>query len=421
MRHILTRTVGIFIILIIGSLLGGILFVSRTPSADTTTTVTPTKTGEDIGSPTTQPEMPPTDQTQTDLLTTNGESLKFIYSELTAESIDIWATEVLHPEQQELLLSIPRHAGFGIRAALSHDQTKIAYTTQPPNVGDNRYLAELWVLDINTQQTQKLAEQVHIGRYMHYPLWSPDDRWIAFDRQTSVDFPYEQDIAVVNVQTGEDITLVSKSSINTDESSANYMTLVDWDPNENSLYYKQMNEGQAELWRINVPQNHSGEYINTITDDGARCYFISPKGQFLLCSTIQSSNEIIVVVSTNKKETPIMLDNLPYEFSTPIWNTDGTGIIYGFPAQGDQEAGIQSIQTDIGVTASIHTFQFDKSEKFAPRSWSPDEQWLAGYLISEEGRTLAIVDPDGQLMTRLADREGREFIGWLTKDMNESK
>ncbi|NOK71254.1 MAG: hypothetical protein GFH25_541294n1, partial [Chloroflexi bacterium AL-N10] len=177
----------------------------------------------------------------------------------------------------------------------------------------------------------------------------------------------------------------------------------------------------AELWRINVPQNHSGEYINTITDDGARCYFISPKGQFLLCSTIQSSNEIIVVVSTNKKETPIMLDNLPYEFSTPIWNTDGTGIIYGFPAQGDQEAGIQSIQTDIGVTASIHTFQFDKSEKFAPRSWSPDEQWLAGYLISEEGRTLAIVDPDGQLMTRLADREGREFIGWLTKDMNESK
>ena len=93
-------------------------------------------------------------------------------------------------------------------------------------------------------QDQLLATQVDIGRFVNYPLWSPDDQWIAFSRQTASEPPFVQTINALSLATGQELTLVSA-----DDST--WLWPLDWSPDGRYFSYFRGTH-RAALWRLGL-------------------------------------------------------------------------------------------------------------------------------------------------------------------------
>ena len=74
-----------------------------------------------------------------------------------------------------MLFTISDPQRFGIRAGISYDETRIAYTVLPSDRSLDPFAADLRLANMDGSQDQLLATQVDIGRFVNYPLWSPDD------------------------------------------------------------------------------------------------------------------------------------------------------------------------------------------------------------------------------------------------------
>ena len=341
--------------------------------------------------------------------------LKIVYSEFQPDKITVWAASVSDPTKRHALFSVERHWGAGIRASLSHDQKQIAYTAHSAEGGDGRYAAELWVTDVDNPQQRKLASQVDSGRYMNYPLWSPDNRWIVFDRKTALEPPYEQTIAFVDIQTGQETILVKASIADLEEEIINSIYPLDWSPDGRYFYYKKGYSGHVELWRVDVTQGNSTEYVGVITEDGLpRCYFFSPGGQRLLCTILRrdSAQNTVVLVPVGFGQVETLITGISEYAADPFWDSSGQGVTLSLPSKANQRAEIRMIGLDKRLA---QTFALPIQGDVAPRSWSPDGQWLAMYRGAEADGDLLLVSRDAMQVHNLSPAGGLEVIGWITR------
>ncbi|MDZ4278267.1 MAG: hypothetical protein U1B78_03915, partial [Dehalococcoidia bacterium] len=94
-----------------------------------------------------------------------------VFSELGLEADTIWAAGPDNPSERAELARVQHAPGFGISPSLSPDGARIAYTAVAPNVvaAGPDAPAELWVLDIETGATTRLAEGVDL---QITPVWS---------------------------------------------------------------------------------------------------------------------------------------------------------------------------------------------------------------------------------------------------------
>ncbi|NOZ04856.1 MAG: hypothetical protein GXP41_00680 [Chloroflexi bacterium] len=317
--------------------------------------------------------------------------------------------------------------GFGINAALSHDGQKIAYAAIPSNVGYKEEAAELWVINLNGKGRHRLAGLVDIGRWVNYPLWSPDDHQIAIIRQVSEtppqasSFPYTQTISIMDIHTGEEIPLVEANIKSPKEEHTQWIYPLDWSPDGRYFFYQQGTNGHVELWRADV-FSHSHEYVNTISELGQgapACYFFSPKGQWLLCSNLirrkpPQYGVFLVPSGAGQVKTLIRSDSGETGYYNPIWSPDGQEVTVNVPPQANQQAELRSINIS---TKQSRSFAFSAEGFFIPRSWSPDGRWLAAQKYPKPGGDLYIIDRNGTTIYRIPASGAIDIIGWLSGDL----
>ncbi|MBL7183112.1 MAG: PD40 domain-containing protein [Anaerolineae bacterium] len=367
-----------------------------TPVPTDTPTVTPAVPGTPTAVPTPAGPLPP--------------GPKVVYKEYLQGAITLWAASAVNPELRRILTMIDDPSQFGVQVNLSYDETKIAYTALPPRRGYNHFAAELYLASLDGSQHRMLASQVDIGGFVNYPIWSPDDRSIAFRRQTAEDPPYTQMIAMVNVETGEERTLVSADD-------TTWLWPLDWSPDGRYLYYIR-GTVHSELWRVDITQGNTTEYVQLIWEGAApRCYFLSPDGQWLLCTVLEARNPpryAVILVPTGPGQVEIIITGASDELYNPIWHPSGQEVTVNLPPQANEQAELRTINVQ---TRHERAIAFAEERIFVPRAWSPDGQWVAVQKFPGTNRDLLLIRHNGAQVHRISTPGGLEFIGWLSNDL----
>jgi Tol biopolymer transport system component len=347
--------------------------------------------------------------------------LKVVYQEYRQGVITVSAASVITPELRTVLAKVEVSPQSGGRVSLSRDGTKIAYTVLPDGNGNNLSNAELWVIDLSTSLRQKLTSRVDLGRYVDYPIWSPDNQWIAFDRQTAILPPFTQTIAVVNVVSGEERTLHSADD-------TTWQWLLEWSPDSRYLYYV-LGMAPAQLWRLDVVQG-SAQLVGPIPGVKGmmpRCYYISPDGQYLLCTVLEkqapASYSVIIVPTTESSQTEVIASGGTEDRYNPIWGpgtqavTINSALMDGQPAE-LQRISIQDRQISVIAQASQSLLGIANGI-FEPEGWSPDGQWIAAgrFPESEPGGMLVLINTNGSQVRRISAQGALQLLGWTSAEL----
>ena len=384
----------------------------QTPTPPETPTVVPTPPAT---------VTPPTPSTPTAVPTPSGPlppGPKVVYAETAPDgTLTFWAASAVNPERRRMLTTADP-ARFGVNATLSHDGSWIAYSFTPTN---NRLAAELWVVRLDGTERKRLTSGIDVGRYVNYPIWSPDDRYLAFRRQVyrqaGKTFPYDQIISIIDVHTEEEISLVEMPVSNLEEDYRLWISPLDWSPDSRYLYYQLGATGHVELWRVNI-LNRSSEYIGTIAEGGApRCYFLSQDGQWLLCTNQvvrKPPQYAVILVPTGPGQIKTIISGASDELYNPIWHPSGQEITVNLPPQADEQAELRTINVQ---TRHERAITFAEEGFFIPRAWSPDGQWVAVQKFPGTNRALLLISYDGVQIHRILTAGGLEFIGWFSGDL----
>ena len=345
---------------------------------------------------------------------------KVVYAETAPDgAITFWAVSAVNPERRRMLTTADP-ARFGVHATLSPDGNWIAYTFTPTN---DRFAAELWVVGLDGTGRKRLASGIDVGRYVNYPIWSPDDHHVAVIREvfeTSPQlspFPYTQTISLINIDTGEETPLVKAHVPSIEEEARRNIFPLDWSPDGRFLYYRLGATDHVELWRVDAI-THTREYVNTISEQGApRCYFLSPDGQWLLCTVLETRDPpqyAVALVPTGPGQIEALIGGAHDALYNPIWHPGGQEVTIVLPPQASEQARLQTINVQSRARSTIAVAE---EGVFVPRAWSPDGRWLAVQKFPETYRSLFLLSFDGAQIQQIQTTGGIEVIGWITADL----
>ncbi len=329
---------------------------------------------------------------------------KVVYEEHTAGKRTIWAASADNLSLRHILATIDDPAQFGTQESLSHDGRKIAYTVLPAG-SHNRDNADLWVIDLVSSQRRKLASKVDIGGYINYPVWSPDDQWVIFNRHQGQDLATTDILSAINIATGVETTL--------DSAPAGAIFALDWSLDGHTLYYLKYTT-RAELWSLDLTQAaKTAKSIRPIEAEYARCYFMSPNRQYLLCTILQVRNPpkyaaAMIPVQAALPMT-VLASGAPDEIYSPIWRPNGQDVTVRLPAQASQPSGLGNINIQ---SRSASMFVPYNDWHFIPRAWSTNGQWLVAQLPGKN-TALFLISNTGKQIQQIIPSGGIEFITWF--------
>jgi hypothetical protein len=113
-------------------------------------------------------------------------SWRLVFREYTETEDVIWRALPEDPTQREEIARIPHRAGYGVNASLAPDGKLLAYLTLPESaLSEESSQAELYVMDLETKESVKLAEGIDMT---FTPLWSPDARLLYMRRLQGPEF-----------------------------------------------------------------------------------------------------------------------------------------------------------------------------------------------------------------------------------------
>lgn len=357
------------------------------------------------------PSAIPTTEQPTEIPTavTLPQGATLLYKELQDANVVIWAASASNVKLRRSAFTVVDESRFGIRVSMSHDRTKIAYTKLPFGRGNNPLAAELWMAGLYGLQPKLLASQVDIGRYVNYPLWSPNDQQIVVSRQSALEAPYIQSIVIVDIVTRKEQTLITASD-------TNWLWPLEWSPDGKYFYYMLGSGSQFELRRVNLSQTNISETIHIIVAEMTpRCYFLSSDGGHLLCTVLQTRKPInyaVMVVPTQKTESiEVLVSGAQDELYNPIWSPDGQEIILNIPPENPGgRAELHSINLK---DRQQRTLAISQEGPFIPQGWSADGQWVVVKKLTDGGSELFLISRDGSKTSSILSAGELEFIGWL--------
>jgi len=335
--------------------------------------------------------------------------INLLYKELQGASVVIWASSASEVKFRRPALTLVDDSHFGIRVSISHDSNRIAYTKLPTGRGDNPLAAELWITGLDGLDPKLVASQVDIGRYINYPLWSPDDQQIAFSRQSSLEAPYTQSIVIVDTATRKEQTLIAVDD-------PDWLWPLDWSPDGKYFYYMLGRESQFELRRIVLDQVGLSETIHFIVAEmPPRCYFLSADGSYLLCTVLQARKPIdyaVIVVPAQKNEPiEVLISGARDELYNPIWGLDSQEVILNIPSE---DSGWRSELRSISLRdRQQRILAISQSGPFIPQSLSPEGRWIVVKKLTDRGSELLLISHDGSKTSNILSTSDLEFIGWL--------
>lgn len=331
------------------------------------------------------------------------------------DGLALWASEPLSPERQIQLAMIPGT----IRAwslNLSPQGSQVALVVTESNTHFD--VGELLIADLRTGAVRHLAANIALWRYMNYPVWSPDGRFLAVLRQSHS--PDEQQVVVVDVQSGRETMLVSAPRRGEGDDTALQLYPLDWSPDSAALYVQQGNVGAVELLRIDLGTGRVDPQ-GRITKEGLpRCYFSSPDGTHLLCMNAPADLRTYALTLLPLSEQAVPLALLTVDggvFSDPHWSPDGRWLALGAPTVASPQGAPLVVEVQSGRVAPVPLDRAVTGDQFwYPVAWSPIGNWLIIATSQSEMRyRLANTERPVDLVLTLP--EATTLVGWVERSV----
>ncbi|MFM8552935.1 MAG: Tol-Pal system beta propeller repeat protein TolB, partial [Nitrospiraceae bacterium] len=251
-------------------------------------------------------------------------------------------------------------------------KTKIAFVSEQ---GGSR---ELHVMDYDGYGPRQVTAD---GFLSLMPRWSPDRRHLVFTTYRS---RTKQDIDAIELATGKRATLVSMSGLNITPA---------FSPDGNDLAFASSNEGNAELYKLNL---HT-KTLTRLTDHtgGDLSPAWSPSGRELAFVSDRGGSPQLYLMSADGSN----VRRLTFEGdhnAAPAWSPRGNWIAYVCRGQ-DRQYKLCLISPDGQKRVQITSGQgVDDSP-----SWSPDGRHLV-FSSSAEGKShIYMINSDGSERERL--------------------
>ncbi len=336
---------------------------------------------------------------------------KLIYGALQDSRLVVWAASAEDPTLRQMI-GVSTQPVSGFTAAVAPDQSHIAFTLRA-TTGGGRHMAELWLLHIESGEFRKITTQVHAERYLNYPVWSPDNTYLAIIRQSSETIPYKRSIVVVNLQSGAESTVL-ESQINAVADEGNGLLYpLGWSRDSSTLYYQRGAYSEVELRKLDI-HNKDDVRVASIAEKGIpRCYFVSPDGNNVLCLVPDDRGQArfsLVTIAVTTGQHTVLLTDIPDEgFSDPLWSPDSASVAIGVsdPITHALSTKVIDVQTKQAVALSSAP-----SHAKLPSAWSPDGRWLVGVSLGEASPEFTLMSVDGKTVREFVADSTITIIGW---------
>lgn len=329
------------------------------------------------------------------------------------EGLVLWASEPLRPERQFKLATI-RGTIRAWNLNLSHEGSQVALVVTEGTTYSRS--GKLLTANLRTGAVRHLASNIELGRYLNYPVWSPDGRSVAVLRQSQWQAPYEQQIVVIDVQSGGETILATAQIRSDSDDTALQLYPLAWSPDSTALYAQQGLVGAVELLRIEQPSGKV-KRRGRITEQGLpRCYFASFDGKRLLWmnGSADLRTYALTLLPLEGQAAPTRLLTVDGNlFSDPLWSPDGRRIALGATEVGASQSTPVVVEVQSGDVAPVPLDRNIMGRSFwYPVAWSPAEDWLilttsetkAHYLLANIQRPIALP---------LTLPEATTLVGWV--------
>ena len=309
------------------------------------------------------------------------------------------------PQQRTLHASVKHAAGWGINPGAAAAGSLVAYTVLPEDAEPDRETpAELWILDIATDELTRLARDADL---LVPPVFTEGGAALLYRRSEGA----QQEIVRVDVN---DLT---RAVVHREQTSFGIFPIG---TRGDSLLFTRLSTDGTDLY--SVEPDGEPRFLLHASDDIARDWRLSPDGRALsyLAPLVEAERVVYraQVVSLDSLEaiqlTPVPADTaVATEQYSPVWTPDGNALTVGQEAFTSQSEPAVVLGLD-GSRVELTTpdFGFD-----VPIAWSGDGRYLA--VRSFDGRNS--VQP-GLQRTMIVDREGARiavdvpseviFLGW---------
>ncbi|MGE0542691.1 MAG: TolB family protein [Dehalococcoidia bacterium] len=317
---------------------------------------------------------------------------RLVFAEHRDGITTFWAARPDEPADRRQIATVRHDPEWGIRASLSPDGRRVAYTAMPPGGRDPDGDAVLTILDLDGKTSRRLATGIDLRTP---PVWRGDDRVIVQRRG-----PIGAGVLVEIEANGDERPLLAAEA-------GRRLFPIGVVP-DGRLYVADLGSGETRL-RVVEPQ---GAVYDTgpLTDGSARGFALAPDGSSLAFLSLGMSDDTrryrAHVIDLNSKEVrPLRPDRERAEDTGVLWAGDGfavsaidgeSGILLGVSPEQDRmrASGFDAatMATSDGHWTAVRSF-----ESGSPNAPGPEQLEL----VSEDGRRTT-VDAAG----------GVTVIGW---------
>ncbi len=346
------------------------------------------------------------------LLQANGPLV--VFSEFGETADTIWATDPDDPKTRTQLARVEHAVGYGIVPSVSPDGAHVAYAVLPPGVSGGALTtnAELWVLEVASGKTKRLAEGIDLRTG---PVWAPTGDAVVSRRGAwSEDAAGSFQLLRIDLAGAETTIAASESEF----------FPIDFSPDGSSLYYAAVSQTGTELARVPALGGEP-EIVGRLADRWARDWHLSPDGTKLsYLGEPDGSAEVAFVakildLATGGVSTPLPRPGVA-QFN-PIWEPEGGLTVGRFDAASGGSAPVRFSAEGVARASGTlppPALPAGYSGFDVPLSWSPDGVHLAvrsftDASASDPGPSWLFVVGAGGARRQLSTQSDVIIAGWL--------
>ena len=331
---------------------------------------------------------------------------RLVYAEFGPSADRIFTAPAAGPAQRTPVATVEHAEGWGINPAPAMAGALVAYTVLPPgSAGRRDTRAELWLLDVESQATTRLAQDADL---LVAPLFDRDGARLAYRSTGPGD---EQRLVVV------DLSSRLREVRYTYEGALGVFAVGFAD--DGALLFAELSRAGTDVYRIT--ESGDADLLFHASDHIARDWQLSPDGRALSYLAPETAAERVVhrlqvvdLAAPGSARGASAGDATSEQFA-PVWTPDGGGVTVGREAY----PGLSAAAVTFARAGGEPTALAAPARGFdAPLGWSPDGRYLAarsfdGVSAYDPGReSMVVISTDGERRA-IAVRAELIFLGWL--------
>jgi len=344
----------------------------------------------------------------------SNNQLKIVYAVTNNDVTIVWIAQMPNLAQRFALMRVKHASGYPLKAAISPDETKIAYTLLSLDKVNPSSNGSLWVINIENAIQQKLDDDID---YYVTPRWSPDSTAVVYLKNIILSLnreKYQPELYSI-------ITDGTEKKLLLRDDTALGLYPISYSPNGKLFYYDRITLIGDDLWSVSIASSVQ-RFIAHVSKGAAWNLSLSPSGKEILGSIIENRSPMsyaVISLSTNGKRH--VWTRGAQRHYTPIWGPNAYSITtnipkgtypthsYNYRYQGELKILNQITNTEIPLGFSDEWMN-------VPISWSPDRKWLVFERYHHSAMDFYIMDYEGTIHQMISPSNWVTFVGWLTSE-----